>query len=738
MTPPRPTAIRAQLSRILASPGFQTSPRAAAFLSHVVEKTLAGRRSEIKEVTIGVEVFGRMPSYDTKSDAIVRSTARVLREKLNDYYVAAGSADPLRIELPKGTYVPVFRLVGEAEEQQPAPPQKRPSLRVAAAAAMVFLAALLAFNGPGRFAADPAVLYRTGRARLLAGDYAGARPLLERAVQLAAAGAPVHAALASDLLFLGREERALEEARRALEYTQGLSEADALESDAVFREANGDHRAAVEIYSRLAGRHPERLDYGRSLARARMNGRDPECLNTVSQLRQALGTIAVNDPQLNLIESFCRAASGDYVGAIAPARAAAALAARVGVRDLYARARLLEAGLLMSTGHAEESRPIREEARRICSAIADDACTLKALRVQGNLDVSAKPRAALREYQAALALARRLGSQREAAELLRGEGVALMLSDDTAGASAAFTEALVTFYRLGAQVYGERLNLVELALRQGQLGRASVLAEEVARDARAANDPDSEGEADTLHADVLRLQGDLDGARAWLKTARPKIETPGLPLPARAHWNLASAALDRIGGKLDAADQQLAAARAALDPANEADLRIAEVELLLDEGRYGDAARAAVGELAALSNRGNVTETMYLQALAADASGYAGDTAKAAQIAQSALAALSAQSAPTARIAVLAAAARWEAAPSKAESHAAEAIDLARRTQLLPAGSEARLALLENNARNNRPGAQLALAQFASEMMEHRFVNLAEKAQRALAQLAKR
>lgn len=82
--------VRAQLARILASPAFEANPRASAFLAFVVGEALRGRADEIKQATIGCEVFGRPATYDPKRDPIVRSVARVVREKLNDYYLAEG------------------------------------------------------------------------------------------------------------------------------------------------------------------------------------------------------------------------------------------------------------------------------------------------------------------------------------------------------------------------------------------------------------------------------------------------------------------------------------------------------------------------------------------------------------------------------------------------------------------------------------------------------------------------
>src|ERR1700729_4048683 len=110
---PSPELILAQLAHILASSSFQSGSRPSAFLEHVVRKAVEGRQNEIKESTIGTEVFGREPGYDTKLDPVVRSVARIVREKLNDYYLTNRPGNWVRIDLPKGSYVPGFRGLAE-------------------------------------------------------------------------------------------------------------------------------------------------------------------------------------------------------------------------------------------------------------------------------------------------------------------------------------------------------------------------------------------------------------------------------------------------------------------------------------------------------------------------------------------------------------------------------------------------------------------------------------------------
>jgi hypothetical protein len=98
-------AVREELVRVLASPGFANAQWLSRLLSYLVEETLAGRQDAIKEYTIGVEIYRRKPDYDPKIDAIVRVEASRLRAKLKQYYDGIGKDDPVRIDLPPGGYV---------------------------------------------------------------------------------------------------------------------------------------------------------------------------------------------------------------------------------------------------------------------------------------------------------------------------------------------------------------------------------------------------------------------------------------------------------------------------------------------------------------------------------------------------------------------------------------------------------------------------------------------------------
>jgi hypothetical protein len=94
--------------RVVAGPHFCRSPLLSKFLIFVVAETLAGRGSDITEHQIGVQVFDRPPSYRTLEDNIVRNYARQLRKRLAEHFADQGNAEPIRIEIPLGGYVPVF------------------------------------------------------------------------------------------------------------------------------------------------------------------------------------------------------------------------------------------------------------------------------------------------------------------------------------------------------------------------------------------------------------------------------------------------------------------------------------------------------------------------------------------------------------------------------------------------------------------------------------------------------
>jgi adenylate cyclase len=119
---PEAGAIEIQVGRILASKEFDASERNRRFLKHIVEEAVAGRASRIKAYSIATAVFDRGDNFDPQADPIVRIEASRLRRSLERYYLTEGRFDPIRITIPKGSYIPRFEVSRSEEPDAEAPP----------------------------------------------------------------------------------------------------------------------------------------------------------------------------------------------------------------------------------------------------------------------------------------------------------------------------------------------------------------------------------------------------------------------------------------------------------------------------------------------------------------------------------------------------------------------------------------------------------------------------------------
>lgn len=112
----KPTAAEVEraLERVLASRHFAQAQRSRSFLRFVAAEALAGRAGRINGYVVAVEAFGKPADFDAQSDPLVRVEAGRLRSRLRDYYAGDGAGDTVRIQIPRGGYVPVFEYAGAA------------------------------------------------------------------------------------------------------------------------------------------------------------------------------------------------------------------------------------------------------------------------------------------------------------------------------------------------------------------------------------------------------------------------------------------------------------------------------------------------------------------------------------------------------------------------------------------------------------------------------------------------
>lgn len=99
------SAEQLELERVLTSHSFAKSPRLCSLLGFIVTHSLRGSHGDLTEQQIGIQVFGRVPGYNSSEDTIVRVTVRQLRQRLDLYYSSEGAGNQFRIDIPKGGYI---------------------------------------------------------------------------------------------------------------------------------------------------------------------------------------------------------------------------------------------------------------------------------------------------------------------------------------------------------------------------------------------------------------------------------------------------------------------------------------------------------------------------------------------------------------------------------------------------------------------------------------------------------
>src|SRR2546426_8162077 len=104
----QPDEVRQSLDNILNSKYFVNAPKKKAFLRLICDFYLEGRAHELNEYILGYDVFDRDKTYEPSADPVVRVTAHEIRKKLEAYYQHDGIDDPFRLEIPPGSYEPIF------------------------------------------------------------------------------------------------------------------------------------------------------------------------------------------------------------------------------------------------------------------------------------------------------------------------------------------------------------------------------------------------------------------------------------------------------------------------------------------------------------------------------------------------------------------------------------------------------------------------------------------------------
>lgn len=95
--------------RIASSPLFAKAGQLREMLLYVTRRRLLDENVTIPEQEIACSALGRREDFNPSVDNIVRVQMSHLRNKLEDYFAAAGDTEPVQLRIPKGSYVPRFR-----------------------------------------------------------------------------------------------------------------------------------------------------------------------------------------------------------------------------------------------------------------------------------------------------------------------------------------------------------------------------------------------------------------------------------------------------------------------------------------------------------------------------------------------------------------------------------------------------------------------------------------------------
>ena len=112
---PSSDEVTRHLELLQACVELRALPSELALLNYLVDQTLAGKVHQIKANTIAAEVFGRRPDYDPQTDPILMIRMDRLRRSLDRHYRGTGKNDPLRIDIPRGKFVPIFTNQGSGD-----------------------------------------------------------------------------------------------------------------------------------------------------------------------------------------------------------------------------------------------------------------------------------------------------------------------------------------------------------------------------------------------------------------------------------------------------------------------------------------------------------------------------------------------------------------------------------------------------------------------------------------------
>lgn len=529
---------------------------------------------------------------------------------------------------------------------------------------------------------EAARLYSQGLQALRLFDPQSARNLFERAIQIEPDHAPTHSALAAALSGLGYDDKAKEEAQKALDLSAQSSREERLQIEARSHKLLGQWPGAIDNYRALFEFYPDDVDYGIALIGAQVTGgRISDAEATLAQLRK-LNASGADAARIDLWDAEIGGQQGDMNREQSQSEKAAREGKEFGANLLVAEALLVEGEAWSSLGQPEKAKVLIDQAKGFYTAAGDERGVGRALLSEGDIQFDqGKFNEARADFDQGLAAFQKIGAQRSIRNSYERIGNVLYAQgrpkDSTefynkalqfdlsvhepaglAGDYGNIANAMDDLGQLGEALKMQQLsldsfaklndkkgetetlyNLGNLAMEMGRIAEGKKYFDDALAMAREINYRESEPYPVEGLADVLQTQGDSAGAAKQYEQALSLCdETKNSGLAMRIHMAQAAIAVD--SGNFAEGEKFSRETLAVLDKSNPGGMAEALSFLsrsLLGEGKFKQA-RDLASQAVTLAEKSNA-KPAYFEAALADARVKAkmGKYAEAHQELQSAL-----------------------------------------------------------------------------------------------------
>jgi DNA-binding winged helix-turn-helix (wHTH) protein/tetratricopeptide (TPR) repeat protein len=435
---------------------------------------------------------------------------------------------------------------------------------------------------------DAARLYSEGLARLRVFDALAARGLLEGAIAADPKYSLAHSALAEAWSRLGYDKKAQAEARQAYELAANLSREERFVVEGRYRDIDHEYDKAIEIYRSLFVLFPDNLDYGLKLAAVQVRaGKGHDALATVESLRKLMPP-ASELPLIDWQEVAAWEALGEIKPQEQPLARAVELARAQGSRLILARARQEQCWVYSHLEQLQDAVAACRESRDIYASAGDGYGEANSLTLWADAISEADATEAIRLYQQAEVIERKVGSEMGVATVLNNLGIVYGAQGDLAAAEKMYRQSLESFHLLGSKVNELKVtgNVADERREQGDLPGAIQLYQAALQLDRETDT----GSANMIGFDVAvvhQLQGDLAGARQEMNQALQFWQKNGdRNSQAEAMSGLGNLLLEEadFSGARKMYEQALAIRKSGGDQLTIAQTQLELAELSLEEG----------------------------------------------------------------------------------------------------------------------------------------------------------